>query len=201
MGNGIQGNYQYFANIFNSDPKVSTIEQFDGVEYDYLLNEGKRLGIGDEYPDDAVFQIHEDSGDLLTDFIDNIDHCVLINSDVKALFETEGVGDEIVEYLPFKLLNKKGKLVSEKSFYIANVLPKVNCLDMNKSKYEVHPKKGTVWRIYEIVIDFVKVDPELKIFRLGEDPKRIILRSDLVDRIKEEGFTGLSLCAMGEELP
>ena len=174
---------------------------FDGIDYDYLLNEGERLGIGNEYPEDAEFQVHEDSGDMVTDFVNNLDSCVLINGKVKDLFVEEGLGDEIIEYLPFKLLNKKGNPVSDELFYIANVLPKIMCLDMDKSKYKTHPRKGTVWRISEIVIDPEKADPDLKIFRLGEDTKHIIFRSDLVDKIKAEGFTGLSLCAMGEELP
>lgn len=193
--------FQYFVNRFSSDPRVSTVKFFNGIDYDYLLNEGQRLGIGRDYPEDAEFRVHENSGDMITDFVNNLQHCVLINSKIKTFFEAEGLGDEVVEYLPFKLLNRKGNLVSDDYYYIANVLPKINCLDLDKSKYKIHPKKGTVWRISEIVIVPEKVDPELKMFRLGEDPKRIIFRSDLVDKIKAKEFTGLSLCEMGEELP
>ena len=91
--------------------------------------------------------------------------------------------------------------VSEELFYIANVLPKINCLDLDNSKYKIHPLNGSIWRLSEIVIDSEKADPDLEMFRLGEDPKHIIFRSDLVEKINARGFTGLSLCEMGEELP
>lgn len=45
------------------------------------------------------------------------------------------------------------------------------------------------------------IPEDAKFFCLGEQADRLIIRSDLVERLKAEGCTGLSLLAMGDEWP
>ncbi len=193
--------YTYSVSVFSSDPRVIMIEEFEGVGYPYLLKDGVRLGIGDEFPEDAVFEVSEDTGDMITDFISNVSRQVIISEKVKAYFIENGLTDEVVEYLPFRLKNKRGRVEKDRFFYIANALLKVDCLDLEKSDYFQNKKKTEVIGVDMVVIDKGKVPDDAIFFRLGEETSRIVFRSDFVEKLKAEGFTGLTLCPEGKELP
>ena len=192
--------YDYFVSTFSSDPRVAAIERLKGVDYDYLLNEGVHLGVGDDFPEDAVFEVAEGSGDIVTDFISNISSNVIISERVKRFFQENGLTNEIVEYLPFKLKNKLGRIEADRYFYIANALLKIDCLDLKKSNCLIN-KRNKIVRVKVLEVDKSKIPDDAIFFRLSEEPSRILFRSDFVEKLKSSGFTGLSLCATGEELP
>ena len=191
--------YDYFAAVFNPDPRVMTIKRLPGIKSQYLLNEGEKMK--NKYPPNAVFQVAEESGDMITDFIDNINRVVIISQRVKEFFEKQNLTSKIVEYLPFQLKNKRGRIEKESFYYIANVLLKINCLDMEKADYYLNSKKTAVLGVHVIELDKEKIPDDAILFRLGEEPSRILLRSDFVDNLKSEGFSGLSLCQEGKKLP
>ncbi len=193
--------YAYSVSVFSADPRVVMIERLKGVAYDYLLDEGVRMGIGDEFPEDAVFEVSEDTGDMITDFISNVLRQVIISEKVKAYFIENGLTDEVVEYLPFRLKNKRGRVEKDRFFYIANALLKVDCLDLEKSDYLQNKKNNKIIKVRLLEVDKSKVPDDAIFFRLGEDASRILFRSDFVNQLKAQGFTGLSLWPEGEKLP
>jgi len=191
-------NYTYFSVAMSTDPKVAFIERLSGIGKDYLLDEGIRLA--ESTSTDLIFDIAEDSGVMLTDFINNITSNLLVSADIKGYFEQQGLNDDQVEYLPFKIRNQRGRVEHNKPYYIANILSVVDCLDLDRADYKIHPIEGTPWRIKRIEIDENKTHDK-KLFRLGEEPRRIIIRSDLAEGIERMGFTGLRLWPVGKPLP
>ena len=197
----VDDSYDYLISVFSSDPRVAMIKRLEGVDYTYLLKEGVRLGIGDQFPEPAVFQIAEDSGDMITDFISNVSRVVIISERVRTFFVENGLTDEIVEYLPFRLKNKKGRIERDRFFYIANAIVKIDCLDLENSDCLIDEDDGEIISIDMVEVRKDKIPEDAIFFRLGEEPSRILFRSDFVDKLKSKGFTGLSLCPTGKELP
>lgn len=190
--------YEYFTLGLSKDPKVSVIDEFDGVSNPWELNEGVRMG--DKFPPDVEATLDPERGSLLTDFLHNTDKVVPISEKACALFEAEGLGEELVEYLPFVLKNQKGRVVRKPQYCLANPLRKIDCLDRERSKFSTHDDGVEVITVTHLYLLKDKIPEDAKFFRLGEQPNYIIFRSDLLERIKEEGFTGLNLTAMGEKI-
>jgi hypothetical protein len=156
----------------------------------------KGIPAADILPPDTVLDIHEDGGDMLTDFVPNISRCVIISSRVKDFFEQEGLDAEKVEYLPFIVKDKKGRVVKDQ-YYVANLLVKIDCLDLEKSQCAIDDNDGEVLDVATIVVLEDKIPDEAIFFRVEEYPSHIIIRSDFVEKIKQQGFTGLNAVDQG----
>lgn len=194
----MEQNTKYVVNTFNSSNQVVSIERLKGLDNPWMLKEGIRLGIGEEFPEDAVFPIYEDSGDILTDFIDNISSQIMINEKVKSFFIKSGITEDFVEYLPFKICDKQGEILDEQ-YYICNPIQKYECLDVDKS--DVYTRKsGKIVGVNNVALNEDKIPDDALIFRLGEVPSEIILKRDFVEKVDREGFTGLICVPTGTRL-
>jgi hypothetical protein len=162
----------------------------------------KGIPAADILPPDTVLDIHEDGGDMLTDFVPNISRCVIISSRVKDFFEQEGLDVEKVEYLPFIVKDKKGRVVKE-PYYVANLLAKIDCMDIEKSKCSFFEDENGIEDLTDVIdvetIEVLeeKIPDEAIFFRIGEFPSHMIIRSDFVEKIKAQGFTGLNVVDQG----
>lgn len=190
--------YEYFTLGLSKDPRVAVIDQFRGVSSPWELNEGVRMG--DKFPPDVEATLDPERGSLLTDFLHNTDKVVPISEKARALFEAEGLGEELVEYLLFVLKNQKGRVVRKPQYCLANPLLKIDCLDRERSEFGTLKDGVRVTTIDYLYLLKDKIPEDAKFFRLGEQPNYIIYRSDLVERIREQGLSGLNLTAMGEEI-
>jgi hypothetical protein len=159
----------------------------------------KGIPAADILPPDTVLDIHEDGGDMLTDFVPNISRCVIISSRVKDFFEQEGLDAEKVEYLPFIVKDKKGRVVKDQ-YYVANLLVKIDCFDFEKSKHTFSERTGKVRDVTTIEVLEDKIPDDAIFFRVGEYPSHMIIRSDFVGKIKQQGFTGLNVVDQGAYL-
>ena len=187
--------YDYFTFFSNPDPKIACIEELaDGI-YHIKLRKGVRMG--ERFPPTAEIPLCEDGGDILNDFIDNIFRCVIISEKVKNILLEEGLDEEVVEYLPFILKDKKGRRVKTQ-YYFANPLIKCNCLDEANSRVSKH-EDGEIFRIRKLNVLKNLIPEDTKLFRLGELTYHIIIRSDLVERLQKE-TTGLYLAKMGDKI-
>jgi hypothetical protein len=193
--------HEYFLFVINDDPRVGLIENLDDSFEDYwMLNEG--MALGDKYPPKLDLTLSKKGGDMVTDFIDNIHKVVLISEKTRALLEQAGLGPEQVEFLPFTLKDRKRKKVAE-PYFIANALQSFDCFDWERSKYDLYPTKRKVvsTSLSTLYVLEDKVPKDALFFRLGELKNRILIRSDLLDKLKAAGCTGISVAAMGEPLP
>jgi hypothetical protein len=188
----------YYVSALKRDPKWGLIEFLPGVNRAYRLKEGVRMG--DDFPASVELAISPSSGNLIPDFIPNVNKQLMISEPVRKLFESEGLTDELVEYLPFILKNKKGRVVDAPRYCVANPLRKINCLDRKRSKYAARDDGVTIVVMEVLHLLEESIPADAKLFRLGELPSMILLRSDLADRIREANFIGLMLRSPGENL-
>lgn len=195
--------FSYFLFSVRRDPRFCQIEEVDEkVEKGWKLARAERMG--DLFPPTIELQLALDGGDWVTDFINNVNQVVILSDKARRVFEAEGVTEAQVEYLPFVLKDRRGHVVDDEQFYVANALLKVDCFDWQRSIYETFshaPRKIIYPSLRRMYVREEAIPEEAKFFRLGEQTDRYIIRADLVDRLKAEGCTGLSLRAMGEDLP
>jgi hypothetical protein len=193
--------HEYFTFVVNDDSRVGTIEKLDDGFDDYwMLSEGTPLG--NLYPPKLELSLSKKGGDLITDFIDNIHKVVMVSEKARGIMEQAGLGPEQVEFLPFTLKDRKRKKVPE-PYFIANALECVDCFDWDRSVYETYPNRKEVvyssLRILHVLKD--KVPERATFFRLGELKDKVLIRSDLLEKLKAAGCTGISVAAMGADLP
>lgn len=187
----------YILGVNVDDDTVVMIKRFEGVAKPYLLKDGVKLG--NEFPSDAIFDIAQDAGDVMTDIIDNIGRQLIVNQTVKNFLIENGIDDNQIEYLPFKIRHKNGK-IDEDQFYIANPLQNIFCMDFDNSTYKYNSAGDQVRKVRILHINTAKVPENSHLFRLGEEPSRVIISGELVRKIESESFTGLGLSKMGDKL-
>jgi hypothetical protein len=167
-----------------------------GLLRKYQLLEGiSRL---DDWPSDlaARFSDNEPEGMKLTDWVSTAFGWLLISGRFKQLLEDSGTF--AVEYLPIKMKNHKGRLASA-DYWIVNFLELVPAVDRDRSVFEVDAAEDD--KIFEferlVLLDEVEARGPV-IFRLKEQPVLIMVREDLVARIRSVGFTGLQFTSTAD---
>ncbi len=159
----------------------------------------KGISVKDIYPSDVVMDAHIDGGDMITDFISNINRCHLISERVKNFLEEQGFSDELMEYLPFSLRDKKGRPIKG-TFYIANLLINIPCFDFDKSLCTRAETTGNILDVRTIELLREEIPEDAKLFRIAECPNRTVIRSDFLKLLEDEGFTGIDTVGLGEKL-
>ncbi len=191
--------FEYFVVSMSHDYRAGWIKRFGkGIKRNYELSKGVRMK--DNFPPTVEIGIDEDSGDMLTDIIPNIGMDLIVSEKVKKILESEGlVESDTLEYLPFVLKGKRGRVVKEQYFFVNSFL-KIDCLDREKSDFSTYSGSDEVCDVNGVYLLLDKVPEKTKLFRLGEYASVILLRSDLVERLNSEGVTGLSVVGMGVDL-
>lgn len=190
---------QYLTFTITNDPKLSSIERWgERVGKSYRVNLG--LSMADFFPPEVELQLSDDSGDMVVDFVPNIMRSLFVSDGAKGVFEDAGVVTPDVEYLPFKLLDKGGRHVP-KSYFFVNPLLHVECLDWERSKLQKYDGSDELQKISAMRVLPEAIPEDVKLFRLAEQPFRILIRSDLLETLLGQGFTGIFTVPMGEELP
>jgi hypothetical protein len=192
--------YEYFTFTVNDDPRVGTIENLgDKFEGYWRLNKG--TPVADRYPPKLELTLSKNGGDLITDFVDNIHSVVIVSDKAKTILEQAGLKSENVEFLSFALKDKKRKKVPD-PYYIANALECIDCFDWDRSVYKTYPNTKEVvfasLRKLHVLED--KIPAAATFFRLGELKPMILIRSDLLEKLKVAGCTGISVLPMGASI-
>ncbi|RYZ43105.1 MAG: hypothetical protein EOO71_05080 [Myxococcaceae bacterium] len=160
---------------------------------------GLGVRMGDAYPPGLRFQMaKEEKGLKIADIIPNALGYLMVSSRMKGLLE-QHAGIEI-EFLPFTLLNHRGRVAREDCF-IANLIGTQDCVDMARSEgdaSEFNPRRLVFVR--RLALDENKVAPEAKLFRTTTVPSIPIVRGDLKDLFEKEGVTGPTFYPMGAEV-
>jgi hypothetical protein len=184
-----------------SDSRFCQVENLDEKykEYFRLL---EAVPMGKTFPASLEVDMAADGGDLVTDFVNNIHTNVMVSEKARAVLEAEGVRDPDVEYLPFFLKNKKGRRLKEQ-FFIANVLRTVPCFDWKRSEYKTlrnRPKEISRTSLRKLHILEDRVPSDLRFFRMAEFTDPTLIRSDLLERLRAEGCTGMSVIPLGDKI-
>jgi hypothetical protein len=188
--------FSYFVFSLSEDPRVAYVADIEGNVPDNLKI-ARGISLKGSITESTTFNLSQDGGDMLCDIVDNTAGELIVSVKARELLESEGVTGDAIEYLPFTLKDKRGR-PTKGQFYVANLLLKVPCMDREHSDFTASRVSGKILGISRLKILNEKVPPEVKLFRLGEWPRVVVIRSDLVQQIKDEKLTGLTLREQGE---
>ena len=192
--------YSYYTFGPLLDPRaVQVVDLPDRAEDYFYLRDG--IPCASYLPPTTELGFYEGAGDMLTDFIDNPDRVLYASPRVQDVLKGRGLVGAAVELLPFVLLDKRGRRVRE-AYAIANPLLRVPCLDFERSKYRrsaSDPNELAEVKLLHLREDAVPEDAQL--FRLGELPRLMVLRSDLLESFQQAGLSGLRVHPAGQTIP
>ena len=189
---------EYFVMIASRDARFCTIQKHNEALSDFTA---PALGrpLGDSWPDGLEYRMAPTSkGIEIADLIPNTLGYTMMSERLKTLIAERSKTK--VEWLRFTLLNHKGRKAAD-NLWVANVLTMVDAIDREKTVGEPYPAKPEWYLVTdELYIRPEKVDRALDMFRLGEMPRRIIVRDDLKTAIEKAGMTGALFHPMGAKV-
>lgn len=151
------------------------------MEEDYLLNHG--VPVAHLIPMEPVFLINPGSGKAIPDCISNTADLLLVGEGLKEyLREHSGAN---IEFIPSRVKNHRGRLLT-RSFYVANVLGAVACIDRKKSDIEWFDSDNASC-IKRLVLNQKKIPKDTKLFRLANSSGAFLLREDFCRELFEKG--------------
>jgi hypothetical protein len=163
-----------------------------GIDY-FMMATGER--IGDAYPSDARIRMSgEREGIRLGALIGNTLSYLIVHREVVDV--TRPFCAEIdVEYLPFTLINHKGRVHSD-AYLIVNPIGTESVLDLDLSEILYFEMPGDPYDGEIISLDNPVIDPEKAaqappLFRLAESPDRIVASADLRAALQDGDFENL----------
>ncbi|MCY1021677.1 imm11 family protein [Pyxidicoccus sp. MSG2] len=190
----MSGIFKYHIFVVPPREQYAFLEQeTKGLAEPWLLGEGARLGDG--FPSNARYPISKTKpGMKLADFIANKFGQLFVSGRARQVLEREPVD---IEWLPVVLLDKKDGVVDAPCF-IANVVGRVDCVDLAQSEYDRSSfEPDEFLAVRRLVLDVSRIPETASLFRIKEQPGTFIIRSDLVDRLADAGVKGFSLLELG----
>ena len=182
---------------FDEDPRVSYIEDIDAnVPDDFKLTEG--VSLKKDISKANTFSVSKDGGDMLCDLVENLSGVLIVSTRAREALEAAGVTGKVVEYLPFTLKDKRGR-PTKQEYFVANLRQKVACMDRDNSEFVDSDVDGAILSVQRLTVLPKKILKDAQLFRLGEYPRVIVIRSDLAKRLRDEKLTGLTFREQGEE--
>ena len=119
-----------------------------------------------------VLDLSLESGDYRGHIIDGL--VTLYHKGLKKALEDQGVDN--IDYFPVVLRNQETEEL-DKSYFLVNILGRLDCVDMAKSKVKWWAS-GQGFDFESMVIDPAKTHGA-KIFRLASDPTKVIINEEL----------------------
>jgi hypothetical protein len=187
----------YLALYIQKDPRFCSVEKLGDFRSEGEL--AKASPMAHKVPKDLAIDLAQTAGDMITDIVDNIFSILIVSQKARSIMEDEGVRGDRAEYLPIILRDKRGRPIKE-PYFIVNVLTVIDCFDWKRSIYKTFksdPREimANSIKVLHLVPDAIPKDA--KLFRVGEVRRQVVLRADLIERLKNEGCDGLSLVEMG----
>lgn len=180
---------EYFVWKYQHRPGLCSFAALRNVDSDVVRGLTFGESVAKLFPADASFRMRpEKSRDVkLGDQPHNI-HGMLIAS--PALCECLKAAEVTqVEYLPVKLINHKGKVVSEE-YSIINPTRIVDAIDQDASRFKWNALDSEAMIVSELVLDPARLKSRDRIFRLKHKLAPIVVRGDLAESIENGNFVG-----------
>lgn len=179
--------------------KISTLADYGKEDWCFTTNEPKGIGLQsykfglaeplrkDEIEEPVTLQLDDEHQGLKKgSFIGNVSRMLIVNSDVKTVFERL-VSDDI-DYHKFNLLDHKGKLHSE-DYWIVNPFSSCDVLHLEES--DIDFEDGEIDTIWSMVFDKTKIKEVFHLFR-GEPIKgTYFISQELKAALEEINVTNL----------
>jgi hypothetical protein len=189
---------EFYVMIASRAPRFAMIQKHNEALENFTA---PALGnpLGDAWPDGLEYRMAANAkGMEIADLIPNTLGYTMMSERLKTLIAERSKAK--VEWLRFTLLNHKGRKAAD-NLWVANVLTLVDAIDRERTVGEPYPAKPEWYLVTDqLYIRPEKVDAKLDMFRLGEMPRRIIVRDDLKAAIEKAGMTGVLFHEMGAKV-
>lgn len=164
-----------------------------GIKYYKLM---KGLPIGGDYPHPAEIHMSEEyEGLKLASLIGHVKSYLVLERQVVQVIQKYCPGI-VIEYLPFTLINHKGRVHSE-DYFIVNPIGSFDCLNHKSSQITYHKKE--ISRIDRYMLDSDKLKSAPALFRIPEMPDKYIINEELAKAFDEHGFTNIVLTEIAQK--
>ena len=168
-----------------------TFELVSGKKYeDYVFGQGKRIEIANE------LVIEKSWGKKFADFHMSLGGAFYINE--KFINCLNSVGETNYQLLPIKVLPE------EKPYYILNTLNIIDCVDREKSKYELWKEEdnrpdrlGDFRGFDKMVLDRSQVPNGIHFFRVKGWRIVAVATKEFIEKLQENDVKGFSLIPVG----
>lgn len=179
--------------------QIKSLSEGDAARFRNMLNNPKKfrlmkgIPLQDSFPAEAAYRMSDEFPDniALHEVLYNLDRQLIINERVRSFLEEEGV--QHVEYLPIRVINHKDREVKER-FFIANMLPLVDCIDQSKTTFEWNPLDDQqMMDVENLTLDETRIPADFKLLRLKYLPTVMLIRRELALKMKEAKFRGFEL--------
>ena len=168
----------YLSGLSSAMPKAQKFRKGISLINNYPATEDCKIYYDPQYPE----------GTYLYEVLDNITDFLIINSDVRKVFED--MGEDGIEYLPIWLCDHKHE-ISSKDYTICNVLNKVDIVDMDKSTYRISSlDEGQINRIKKLVVNYDAIPEDTKMFRASKKLDQIFINDDVKQALEKAGIEG-----------
>lgn len=175
-----------------ADADRDTVDQFM-----VQLRKGEQVGKID-LPEIKYRMDPDFDGIKVSDFINSGFPWFMVTEKAKQIIEDNATVE--IEYMPFTLLNHKGRVAAE-NCYMLNVIGQVDCVDRDKTEatdsFFTQGEFDTIRKLY-LLEDKIPADKNL--FRLWAKPSILIVRRDLKEVFEREGLTGVEYLNMGDKV-
>ncbi len=175
---------------YPNDGTACCLTDLAGVRESEHLFSGQSMA--GRFEADAGFTMKKgrELGEALSDCLVNT-HGVIVGSQrLVDFFGREGVG--AVEYHPVRIRKASGREL-EASYAILHPTSPVDCIDKNASELEysfILPDE--IDGFSRLVLDERRVPAERSFFKCAGLQGVFVVRSELAERIREQGFTGVA---------
>lgn len=176
----------------SSRPQYAKIDQDpSGLKKSWLMGEGKPMG--SFFPKDARLDLSAyHKGQKLDDFIYNPMQWLIVSEKAWRVLEQERLK---LERFPVTLYSSSRKRTAlSRDYCVVHLLGTADCVDLKKSEYEWSSMEPTeVHTFTRLALDPKRIPKDETLFRIKEQPRSKIIRSDLVERLEDAGVTGFEL--------
>ena len=168
----------YLSEVSSKMPKAFKFDKGISLINEYPSVEDCKIYYDPQYPESTQ----------LYGFLDNINKFLIVNSEVKTIFE--GAGVDCIEYLPIWLCDHKHE-ISSKDYFICNVLSNLDIVDMDKSTYRMSSlDEGQINRIKKLVVNYEAIPEGAKMFRASKKLVQIFINDDVKQALEKAGIEG-----------
>jgi hypothetical protein len=156
----------------------------------YLMRNEPQAG---KFPENASFPMHEDfpKDVKLADVLDNANSLLVVSERFAEFLKTEKLLAHN-EVHPVGIDNHRGRREKAK-YFIIHQIDDPRCIDEAKTVgTKSMIEKAEYNTMEKLVLDEKRIPRDYAIFRADEYKDRILVRSDVADKIEEAGFTGIA---------
>jgi hypothetical protein len=153
----------------------------------------RNVPLAGKFPEDASFPMDDEfpKNIKLADALANTHRLLVVSERFAEFLKTEKLLAHN-EVHPVSIVNHKGRRESAK-YFIIHQIDDPKCVDEAKTvgtKSRLEPDEYSGMK--SLVLDEKKIPPDYTIFRAAEYKSRVLIRSDVAEKIEKAGFTGIA---------